>query len=115
MNKDIEILNLIIKYANEVEEVIKNYNLDYDKFISNYVMKNTISMSILQIEENTKKLSKELRKKYNKIPWILIGDMRNRFAHGYDTMNLETIWEVASEDVSSLKLYCIDILREEKI
>lgn len=111
-SKDTEILRLIIKYADEVTNGIAEYRLDYERFSSNPMFKNGISMPIMQIGENCKKLSKELRQVYNKVPWVLIGDMRNKFAHGYELMNEEVIWEVALEYIPELKAYCEEILEE---
>ena len=111
-HKDQITLQLIIKYVNEVFTGIERYSLDYEKFSSDHMLKNGISMSVMQIGENVKRLSKEVRQKYNKIPWALIGDMRNRFAHGYDAMNEDIIWEVVTEDLPQLKVYCQEILEK---
>lgn len=66
----------------------------------------------MQIGENTKKLSKELKQRYPEVAWVLIGDMRNRFAHGYEVMHEDIIWDVAVEYVPSLKVTCEQILSD---
>lgn len=100
-NRDVEILKLIIKHCDEVKYGIEKYDLDFEKFVDDPIIKNGISMAIMQIGENSKRLSKELKKKYSQLPWVLIGDMRNRFAHAYDFMNEDVIWEVAEDYVGA--------------
>ena len=36
--------------------------------------------------------------------------MRNRIVHGYDTINLEIVWNTANESIPELKVYCKQIL-----
>ena len=110
--KDEEIIRMIIKNADDIISGIEEYDITFDKFKDKRFLKNSISMSIMQIGEHTKKLSKEFRKKHSHIPWVLIGDMRNRFAHAYDVMNEEMIWDVAIEYVPELKKECIKIPEE---
>ena len=55
-------------------------------------------------------LSVEFLKEYNKTPWKQIIGMRNRIVHGYDTINLEIVWNTANESIPELKSYCKEIL-----
>jgi len=75
-------------------------------------MKNAIGMCVLQIGELAVKLTDEFKSKYNKMPWREIISMRNRAAHDYEEMNMETLWKIAVTDVPELKNYCIEILEE---
>jgi uncharacterized protein with HEPN domain len=40
--------------------------------------------------------------------------MRNMFAHGYDLMDKDIIWEVAVTDVPTLKKLCDSMILKEK-
>ena len=113
-DRDMEILKLIIRYADELEAGMKVHNVTYNTFLSDPFIKNSISMSVFQITELTGKLSEECKKKHNKLPWISIKGMRNRFAHGYEGMDIDFIWEAATEDVPKLRAYCDKILKDEK-
>ena len=37
--------------------------------------------------------------------------MRNRIVHGYDTINLEIVWNTANESIPELIEYCKEILK----
>lgn len=66
---------------------------------------------MFQIGELANGLSVKFINEYNKIPWKQIIRMRNRIVHGYDTINLEIVWNTANESISELKTYCKEILK----
>ena len=55
------------------------------------------------IGEATKNLPDELRARYPQIPWKYMAGMRDVVAHDYFGLDLARVWNVATEDVPSLK------------
>ena len=49
---------------------------------------------------------KILLKKNNKVPWKQIKGMRDRIGHGYDTIDIEIVWQTSIESIPELKKYC---------
>ena len=49
-------------------------------------------------------------KEYNGIPWKQIIGMCHRIVHGYDTINLDIVWNTAVDGIPSLKEYCSNIV-----
>jgi uncharacterized protein with HEPN domain len=47
-------------------------------------------------------ISAETQKKYSHIPWMAMRGTRNRVIHGYDTVQLDIIWDIAQDDLPSL-------------
>lgn len=45
----------------------------------------------------------ELREKYPDIPWRNMAGMRDRIIHGYDSVNLRTVWDVVKKDIPEIK------------
>ncbi len=41
--------------------------------------------------------------KYSEIPWRQIKGMRNIYAHDYDIIDNETVWEAVTEEIPALK------------
>jgi len=111
-DRDIIILKKIINYSERIRTTINRFELDFEKFSIDFVVKDAIGMSVLQIGELAVKLSDEFKSKYNKMPWREIISMRNRAAHDYEEMNIETLWEIAVTDIPELKIYCENILEE---
>ena len=106
--KDKGILLQIIKRCNRVIEKVSN--ISEINFSLNDDIKEVVCFNLFQIGELANGLSVEFIKEYNKIPWKQIIGMRNRIVHGYDTINLEIVWNTANESIPELKSYCKEIL-----
>jgi len=111
-DRNITILTKIVQYTDEVSGTISRFGLDLDKFKSDYVAKNAIAMSILQIGELVGSLTEEFRLTYNKMPWRDIKALRNVAAHAYGNMDMEILWVIATVNVPELKSYCESIIEE---
>ena len=106
--KDKGILLQIIKRCNRVIEKVSN--ISETELSLNDDIKEVVCFNLFQIGELANGLSVEFIKEYNKIPWKQIIGMRNRIVHGYDTINLEIVWNTANESIPELKSYCKEIL-----
>ena len=107
--KDKGILLQIIKRCNRIIEKVSNIN--ETEFSLNDDVKEVVCFNLFQIGELANGLSVELIKEYNKIPWKQIIGMRQRIVHGYDTINLEIVWNTANESIYELIEYCKEILK----
>jgi uncharacterized protein with HEPN domain len=77
-------------------------------------MKNSISMCLLQIGELAGKLTDEIKAEYSEIVWRDIIAVRNRAAHAYGSMDMEILWDIATNDIPELKTYCENIIEEKE-
>jgi uncharacterized protein with HEPN domain len=60
-------------------------------------------MQLLQIiGEATRRLSEGFRSRHAEVPWARIVSLRNRLIHGYDTIDHDRLWIVATDDVPAL-------------
>ena len=105
-NRDEIILKKIIQYSEEIAETITRFELTQDKFSGDFIAKNAISMCILQIGELVGKLSDEFKNRNSKMPWRDIKAMRNIAAHNYGEIDVDILWETATNDIPLLKDYC---------
>jgi uncharacterized protein with HEPN domain len=76
-NRDLEHLDNIIDYCGKVENILNEFDSNYDEFIVNDIFQLSCSMCIIQIGENVYMLSDNFKENYNHIPWRSIKDMRN--------------------------------------
>ena len=106
--KDKGILLQIFKRYNRVIEEVSN--ISETEFSLNDDIKEVVCFNLFQLGELANGLSVEFLKEYNKIPWKQIIGMRNRIVHGYDTINLEIVWNTSIESIPELKEYCKEIL-----
>ena len=60
-------------------------------------------MQLLQIiGEAARRLSDGIRQQYPQVPWGQFIGLRNRLIHGYDTIDLDRLWEVLTVDLPQL-------------
>lgn len=112
-NRNINILEHMISYCNDVENTLNRIGYSYETFLADRDFKNSISMSIMQIGELSTHLSDEFRSTTSKdIPWGLIKGMRNHYAHGYAFMDNREIFETAVDDIPYLKAQCEKLIQE---
>lgn len=62
------------------------------------------------IGEAVKRLSEEFRNSHPNVPWNLIAGMRDKLIHGYDTVDLDQVWQTASFDIPELLLQIAPIV-----
>jgi uncharacterized protein with HEPN domain len=54
------------------------------------------------IGEAASRVGDETRSRFPSIPWSMVVGMRNRLIHGYDTIDLDVLWDTATDDLPSL-------------
>ena len=96
--KDVTLVIEKVSYVSETE-----FSLNDD-------IKEVVCFNLFQIGELANGLSNEFVTVNNVIPWKQIIGMRHRIVHGYDTINLEIVWNTANESIPELKSYCKEIL-----
>lgn len=110
--KNIGSLKNIVGRCDRIEEILGDISLD--EFMINEDKLELVSFNLLQIGEIVGKLDEDFYNKYRKIPWIQIKSMRNRIAHGYDSIDVDIVWQTAKDDCHELKKYCLKILNENE-
>ena len=99
----------IIDSVNDVELFTKDMN--FESFAEDRKTVNAVIRSIEVIGEATKNLPKSIRDKNPSIPWKKMAGMRDKMIHEYFGVDVEILWEVAKEDISSLKPLLENILK----
>jgi len=112
-DRDIVVLQKIIQYADEITGTISRFELNFEKFRKDYVVKNAVAMCVLQIGELVGTLTDEVKRAYAEMPWRDIVGMRNRAAHAYGSMDMEFLWNTAIIRVPELRAYCERIIMDK--
>lgn len=101
------LMNIIAK-CERIEEILGN--ISENDFYNNTDKIELASFNLLQIGEIVGQLDESFYKKYNEMPWKQIKGMRNRIAHGYDSINIDIVWHTSKYNCLELKEYCKEIL-----
>ncbi len=91
----------IKKCCQKIEEYLEN--VTEDDFLKNEMLQDALVRNIEIIGEASKNLSAELRKENPQIAWREIMRMRDKIVHHYFRLNLDVIWQTATEDIPNLK------------
>ena len=107
-------LGLCLTYLHEeakrIEKVLNDmsYLLRVTKDISkeqlekNEMLQDSVMFRFIQISENLKKVSSELKELNNKIPWSQVIGLRNKIVHEYGRIDLTIIYDVLKKDLNKL-------------
>ena len=74
-----------------------------------------VQHQIMVIGEAAKRLSPGLRNQISEIPWSAVARMRDRLIHGYDTVDLEVVWDTVQQSIPSLQEAVRKRLADSKI
>lgn len=98
-------ITLILKYAE---------NIDKNQFESNEMLQDAVFRRFEIIGESSKKIPKNIRDKYNEIPWRQMSDLRNILIHEYFGVNLDMVWNIIEKELSNLAFNIKKIIEDIK-
>ena len=73
----------------------KHFARDYIHFLH-------VCTYVIQISENTDKLTDDFKLYYNAIPWRAVKGMRNRIVHDYGNVDLSVVYDTVINDIPQL-------------
>ncbi|MBN1307548.1 MAG: DUF86 domain-containing protein [Chitinispirillaceae bacterium] len=88
-----ENMELALKFVKE---------LDYEGFLENMEIRYAVIRCLEIVGEAARNIPETVRNEFPAIPWRDIVGMRNKIAHGYFDINLQTVWGVLKEDIPVL-------------
>lgn len=76
--------------------------VDIEELNQNEVLLDSMLFRMIQISENSKKLSDEYKENNNNIPWNAMYGLRNRIVHDYGSVDLNIVYETLKNDIPEL-------------
>ena len=103
------VLQKMMLYCDEIAQIVKKHNFNREEFENDTEFQFACGMCIIQIGELVAGLDDDFTGKHPDIPWRQIKGMRNVYAHDYDVIDNDIIWETITEEIPELKekLYVI--------
>lgn len=81
---------------------------------SDEILQLALTRALEVIGEAANRVSPETRKRYGAIPWRAIVGMRNRLIHGYDTVDLDVLWDTVVTELPPVIEKLAKILHDER-
>lgn len=72
-------------------------------YLANTMLQDALVRNIEVVGEAVKNLSPELTEANPNVAWSQIARMRDKIAHHYFRINLDVVWQTATNDLPSLK------------
>lgn len=95
---------LYLKNIQECIENIESYTVEGEKhFFENKIIQDAVIRNLEIMGEATKRLSSELRSKYNEVPWRQIAGLRDVLIHDYLKVDLQEVWIIVKDELPVLK------------
>jgi uncharacterized protein with HEPN domain len=109
-NEFLDYVEDIVDAMEKAEILLKG--VTYDQFESDFRINFAVVRALEIVGEATKRLPMTLRDQYPNIPWKQMAGMRDRIIHGYDTVDLEIVWDVVKQDIPQIKPQIQQILKD---
>jgi uncharacterized protein with HEPN domain len=100
----------IIDAMNKAEIAIQG--LDFETFEEDFIINFAVARALEIVGEATKRLPDTLRESYPNIPWRDMAGMRDRLIHAYDSVDMQIMWRVVTEDIPFIKPQLQQILAD---
>jgi uncharacterized protein with HEPN domain len=101
IKSDLAYVDHILDCIRKINDFSKN--LTFKEFKKNELVQDAIIRNIEIIGEASKKISKDTKQTYYKIPWKEIAGMRDKLIHDYIGVDVEVVWKTIKEDISILE------------
>lgn len=101
----------IKKIVTDIEFIISNTKgLTEEQLAQNEVLLDSVMFRLIQISENSDRLTSDFKAAFNQIPWRAIKGMRNRIVHDYGYVDLTVIYNTIVNDLPPLVGQLRDII-----
>lgn len=81
---------------------VQMHSVDIEELSSNEILLDSMLFRMIQISENSRKLSDDYKSKHTDIPWTAVFGFRNRIVHDYGNVDLNIIYETLKNDIPDL-------------
>lgn len=77
--------------------------VDYDAFLNDEILQDAMMFRLIQISEESRKLSESFKAEHNSVPWSALVGLRNRIVHDYGNVDLTVVYDTLSVDIPVMK------------
>ena len=77
-------------------------NISKEELESNEILVDSVMFRLIQVAENSQKLTESFKTLYSHIPWRAIKGLRNRIVHEYGNVDLDVVFRTIETDIPAL-------------
>lgn len=83
-------------------------DMSQEELAVNEILVDSVMFRLIQVAENSDKLTPDFKATHGTIPWRAMKGMRNRIVHEYGSVDLSVVYDTVRQDVPDL----LKMLRE---
>lgn len=83
-------------------------DMSQEELAVNEILVDSVMFRLIQIAENSDKLTPDYKATHSTIPWRAMKGMRNRIVHEYGSVDLSVVYDTVRQDIPDL----LKLLRE---
>lgn len=104
MDRSNEYISNILRYCKIIEQIQNKNAKNYEMFLQNPEYQMSLCFALEQIGEQAKKLRDiGFQEKYPELHLEQIAGLRNRIVHGYDSIDLQMVFDITIYDIPDLE------------
>lgn len=88
-------------------------HIDEATFLADVMRRDAVALSLLVIGETAVRLSEATRARSPEVPWTAIVSVRNRLAHGYETVDHRLVLQIVRQDLGGLQAAVESLLKND--
>jgi uncharacterized protein with HEPN domain len=97
------------KIRDDFQFILNNTKgITLEKLSNNEVLLDSIMFRLIQVSENSLKLTEKFKSDFKTIPWSALKGMRNRIVHDYGNVDYTIIYETIVDEIP----HCVDELNK---
>ena len=100
VKNDIYYVKKMLKDIRFILETTQNITLV--QLENNEILCDSVLFRLIQISENSTKLTQQFKEIHRDIPWQAIKGMRNRIVHEYGEVELDIVYQTITEDIPEI-------------
>ena len=82
--------------------VMHTEKLSKEQLEEDEVLADSVMFRLIQVSENSDKLTADFKVQHRSIPWRAMKGMRNRIVHEYGNMDLSVVYDTVRNDIPEL-------------
>jgi uncharacterized protein with HEPN domain len=105
---------ILLSYVLECADLVAVYigAVSWEEFTDDTEKQDAVLRRLEVIGQAVKDLPKELRSRFEDVPWRKIAGMRDKLSHDYLGIDLEVTWNPATRDLPELRRRVAEILSD---
>ena len=77
-------------------------NLTIEELEENEILVDSMMFRLIQISENSDRLTEDFKENHRVIPWRAVKGLRNRIVHEYGSVDMSVVYDTVKNDIPEL-------------